>query len=173
MSLQPPEVPVFTAGSDPLPADFNRWVQAPFAALTGKVVFRAAKTNAQSLSSGYNTVAFNSIIEDPYGGWSSANNAWSPPSAWNGTYVVKVGVWCAALSGGRLLSVIGLNGSTLYQLNGAWTNGSLPNGACGEAPVQLIGGQDQVSGIAWVSAASSVSTTTGQQCTMEITWDGN
>ena len=174
MTGLPPAVPVFPAGYAPLPADFNSWVQAPFQALTSRVVFRAAKTTAQTLAAGTNTaIAFNSIIEDPYSGWNSGTNTWTPPAAWSGTYVVSAGIFVAGTTGVRLAVSVGLNGSSLYTLCSAWANTSPSNAVCGEAPVQLVGGQDQISVLGFASAAVAVGTAAGQQCTVEITWYSN
>lgn len=174
MTGSAPVVPVFPAGYEPVPADFNTWIQTPFASLTSRVVFRAAKTTAQSLTAGVNAaVAFDNIIEDPYSGWNAGSSTWTPPAAWSGTYIVKVGVFSAAVSGARLVASIGLNGTSLYTLSSIWTNNGVPNGACGDAPVQLVGGQDQVAAYALCSSAVALDTTAGQQSTMEITWYSN
>jgi len=169
-----PVVPSFPAGYEPVTADFNTWVQAPFTSLTSRVVFRAVKTTAQSISASVNTaIAFDTILEDPYSGWNAGSSTWTPPAAWSGTYIVAVGVFSAAVSGARLLATIGLNGGPLYTVSSVWTNNGVPNGACGEAPVQLVGGQDQVAAYAYCSSAVALDTTAGQQCTLEIGWYSN
>lgn len=173
MTLSAPVAPSFPAGYAPLPADFNTWVQAPFAALTSRVVFRAVKTSAQTLAAGNTPVQFNSILEDPYSGWNPSTFTWTPPAAWSGTYVVRAGIVTGGTAGGRIGVLVGLNGTALYTLDTVWTSSGVANAACGEAPVQLVGGQDQVSVIGYSAVAVNVGTVAGEECTCEITWYSN
>ena len=166
-------VPSFPAGYGPVPTDFDSWVQAPLAALTSRVVFRAAKTNSQTLAAGNNTIQFNSIIEDPFSGWNATTYTWTPPAAWSGTYIVRAGIVTGGTAGGRIGVLIGLNGSALYTLDTTWTSPSIANAACGEAPVQLVGGQDQVSILGYSTVGVNVGTPAGEQCTVEVTWYSN
>jgi hypothetical protein len=163
---------VFPAGYDPLPADFDNWVQVPFAALTSKVVFRAVKTTAQSLT-GENVILFDTILEDPYNGWNPGLSAWTPPAGWSGIYMITFGVFTAGVATTKIAAQIGINSTTItYELNSSVTVASFTNAACGEAPVALVGGQDTVRAIAYTSNPVAVSTTPGQQCELQILWIG-
>src|ERR1035437_2243937 len=76
-----PVAPSFIAGSGPTATTFNGQVQAPFTFLTSKVMFRAQRNAAQSLTSGVNNlIAFDTILEDPYGGWNSGTSTRTRPA---------------------------------------------------------------------------------------------
>ena len=173
MTGSAPVVPSIPAGYGPLPADFNSWVQAPFASLTSRVVFRAAKTTSQTLAAGNNTIQFDSILEDPYSGWNASTYTWTPPAAWSGTYIVRAGIVTGGNAGGRVGVLIGLNGTAVWTLSEVWASTSQANMPCGEAPVQLVGGQDQVSVIGYSAVGVNLDTTAGQQCTVELVWYSN
>lgn len=174
-SGQPVTIPFFPAAYAPLDADWNSWIQAPFTFLTSKVVFRAELTAALTLTAGTNTLLpFNSILEDPLSGWAGGASAWEPPAGYSGTYLVSV--TAAAAQAGDLVSTlqpsVALNGGIQYTLEHVWPPGNQVAIAGGSVPVQMLGGQDQVSAYAWWQGGSngSVSTTAGRRCSMEITW---
>ena len=75
MTLQPPEVPVFRpfppVGT--VPDYLNDRVRDPLTFLESKVVFAASRANAWNVNSGLASryVPWDTIDEDPYGGWVS------------------------------------------------------------------------------------------------------
>jgi hypothetical protein len=172
-SKSAPLIPVFPAGYEPLPSDFGNWVQTPLAALTQKVVFRAVKTTTQSLPVGSRVLLFDTILEDPYNGWDPSVSAWTPPAGWSGIYLITLGVYTAAVAGAKIAAQLGINGTAVTQtLNSSATFASSANAAVGEVPIALVGAQDTVRAIAYTSVATSVSTTPGQQCELQIVWIG-
>ncbi|MGH3120144.1 MAG: hypothetical protein ACRDND_03790 [Streptosporangiaceae bacterium] len=172
--LPPPVIPIFPAGYDPVTADFTGWVQDTFAFLTESVVFRGHQATSQSLASGANVLTYDTIDEDPYGGWSAsvtgsqAAHSWLAP--WTGTY--EITVFCsntaAAIWNTAGVQITG----TLYEV----TSDNLmpagkPGGAVGTFTVQLTGGVDYVQGISYTSATASTDVAVlGLQSTMEITY---
>jgi hypothetical protein len=180
MTLAPPPVPVFPAGYFPETADFTGWVQNPFSFLAGGVVFRGQQevSGGQALSgSSYTIIAYDTIPEDPYGGWSATVTASQPANSWlapwTGSYEVTVytstasaAIWVASgalLSGGAVTGV--LQGEAVLAPSGTF------GGSCATFTVQLTGGADYIQGAAIVSAASStVTSSPGRYPSMEITY---
>ena len=170
-----PQPPVFPAGYGPLPADFAGWVQQQFGAQTGKVVFRAVKTTAQSIPGGTSPVIqFNSIREDPYSGWSSSAWTWTPPAGWTGLYQVALSIG-ATLPGG---SLIGQVTAAPYIISGG---GSAPVSAPAISTVSMlvivpaVAGVTGISGIVYLTGTAGTGTLTtaiGSQTQMTITWIG-
>lgn len=167
--------PSFTAGYAPGPQDFANWVQQPFASLTSKVVFRAELSSALTWVANANTlIPFNVIDEDPFAGWSSGSSSWMPPAGYSGTYLVTLTVSSGASADNlsTLHPVLYLNGSSLYTLGEGQASTGAPTVANGSAPVQLYGGQDQLSFYGWWASTGNGAavTTAGQRCTAEVSW---
>jgi len=175
VSLQP-AVPVFIAGYAPLAADFDGWVQAPFAFLTSRVVFRAELTNSATWTNNVDVVIpFNSIIEDPFSGWNSGSSAWECPAGYSGTYEVSVTVSTAAAADAvtKVEAAAGLNGAITYTCDRGWVPQTSAGIVSGSAAFQLYGGSDTISGWAFYASSGGNGTpviTAGQRCTIEITW---
>lgn len=176
MTATQPVVPDFIAGYAPQPADFNAWIQAPFAWLTSKVIFRAELSAATTWTQGVNTlIPFNFVDEDTYSGWNASTHTWTPPAQGTGTYEVSLTASAAAASDSTTALRCGLylNGSALYTMSSTQASQSQDCLTGGSAPVQLYGGQDTISAYAYWNTTSgngSAVTTTGQRCTMQITW---
>lgn len=172
MSVMTPE---FIAGYAPLPSDFDSMIQAPFAFLTSKVVFRAELSNALTWTNGSNvTVPYNVIDEDPFSGWSASSHTWTCPAGMSGTYALSVTLSCAASADltTSLRAGVNLNGGAVRIVSAAQTSGTFASLASGTASMQLFGGQDQVSvyGLYTSSGNGSAVTTAGQRCTFEVNW---
>lgn len=171
-----PAVPLFQAGYGPVPGDFDSWVQAPFQALTAKVLFRAEFAGLLILANTLNTkIPFDTILEDPLGGWNPATSTWLCPAAWSGTYVISVTASAlpAADNVTSLRSGYGLNGTAAYDTDVTWVGNAIPGIASGAGPpIQLYGGQDSVFAYANYQSTSfgQPVSTPGQRCAMEITW---
>jgi len=179
MTAAPVAVPSFLAGYAPAPSDFDSWIQTPFAFATGKVVFRGQQTNTgQSLSSGtYTVIQLNSILEDPYGGYSSvatsAQPAWSWLAPYDGWYEVTVTVSILNVAA-HLEPALLLSGTTQYEAGAASTPASPSAGiVCAPIRVPMIGGLDYVQPQAWISAAATTEVGAGLNPVMEIAWISN
>lgn len=176
MTATQPVVPDFLAGYAPQPADFDAWIQAPFAWLTSKVVFRAELSAATTWIQQSNTlIPYNVIDEDPFSGWNGSSFAWTPPAQGSGTYEVSVTASAAAASDATtaLRCVLYLNGSAQYTMSATQASQSQDCLTGGSAPVQLYGGQDAISAYAYWNTTSgngSAVVTAGQRCTLEVTW---
>jgi hypothetical protein len=170
-----PMTPAFEAGYGPLPADFDGWVQTPLSDLTGKVVFRAERTGSLSLST--NTpalVTFDSILEDPYSGWSAGSGSWTAP--WSGWYAIRFTASAVNVSSGELRPMFIVAGTQDWVGGSSWTNASGLALACVDVPIAFIGGQDAATFRIYCAAAAgsfNVATTAGQRCQGEIMWIGN
>lgn len=71
--LQPPAVPDFRPGIGvgTVPAEFNNKIRDPLTFIHNKVAFRASRTAAWNVNStaASRYVPFDTVAEDPYGGW--------------------------------------------------------------------------------------------------------
>jgi hypothetical protein len=169
VTLQPAEVPIFPAGYPALPADFNTWVQAPFAFLTALVVFRAEQHTGQSISaSTHTTITYDTVLEDPYAGWSAANHRWTAP--FTGWYSITATAEVGTPSGTMdLAAAISVSGIVRYQLASTVVTINAA-GTCVAFTAALVGGSDYVSGEIWTSAASTLNSTAGKYSALEITF---
>lgn len=167
-----PVAPNFIAGSGPVPSTFNAWVQAPFAFLTSKVVFRASLQGGQSLTGpGFNHLAYDTILEDPYGGWSSGTNTWTCPAGCSGWFDVTMTAFTGNQSGSsQVQAALYLNGSLYSQTSAVWGVAGHATGSCGSVPIALYGGQDAIGGWVYSTASVSTPTVTGEWPSMEVTW---
>jgi hypothetical protein len=171
-------IPNFTAGYAPAPSDFNGWVQAPFAFLTARTNVRVWQTGSgQTLTSGgYTVLALNTVLEDPYSGWSAtatssqAANSWLAP--YDGWYDVTVTV-AVASAAVHLEPALLLSGVTQYEVSAASTPSGQDGLVCATIRVPMIGGLDYIQPEAWCSAAVTTSTALGRNCALEITWATN
>ncbi len=166
--LAPPSIPVFPAGYGPVASSFDGWVQDSLGFQTTGIVFRAEQTTNQSLSGGAeNVIAFNTVLEDPYSGWSSGSSLWLAP--YTGWYEVTITATIAAVSSTVAAQLQTPEG--YFSLALTSQAGTFFGGTSGYAVVPLVGGSD------WVKASinPSVSTTTnnvnvGRYTTMEISF---
>jgi hypothetical protein len=138
--LTPPLVPVFPAGYGPLPADMNNWIQSSLGFQSTGVVFRAEQRTSQSLTSGVNnTIAFNTILEDPYAGWNSGSSEWIAP--FTGLYAVNL-TPVTTIGGGPVGAVINTSGVGSAGGKTAANNvpNNLPGGASGTDTIFVVAG---------------------------------
>lgn len=170
-----PQPPVFPAGYGPLPSDFAGWVQTQFGGLTSKVVFRAVKTTTQSFTGGTAPlIQFNSIREDPYGGWSATAHQWTPPDGWTGIYQVALSIGATVSAG----SIVAQVNAIPYTVSGG---GALAAGASAISTVSMLALVPAIATVTGISGAvfltgtstsGSLTTATGSQSQMTITWIG-
>lgn len=171
-----PVAPFFPAGYGPVPGDFNGWVQSPLSALTGKVVFRAERAAALTLPTNTTSgslVTLDSILEDPYGGWSASSGSWTAP--WSGWYAVRWQATAASVPNAELRARVILATSVQWEGSTSWSNSSGLTVSPLEVPLAWIAGQDSVTfrvfcQVTSTPATFAVGTTTGQRCQAEIMW---
>ena len=164
--------PNFIAGYSPVTADFNGYIQAPFTFLTTKVVFRAQLQGGMSLAAGFNHVTYDTILEDPYGGWSSGAGTWTCPAGCSGWYSVTMTAWTNSPgnSADLIEAVLYLNGANYTETTADWGVNGHATGTSGSVPVALFGGSDAISGYIYSSTAVGVPATNGQYPTIEAVW---
>jgi hypothetical protein len=163
-AYSPPLIPAFPAGYGPLPADMDNWVQSTLGFCTNLVAFRAERHATQALSAGYNTIEFDTILEDPWGGWYPAGYWWLAP--FTGWYEITVTGVVSTSSIDIAPSVL-TDGTYRYQTAMVATP-AFPGGTSAHYTLALTGGNDYVQANAWVSATSSLSSTAGLYSSMEI-----
>jgi hypothetical protein len=173
----PPTVPIFSAGRQPQQADFTAWWFGNVQFHQSRVVFRARQATATTTLPTGGTVtpiAFDTIDEDPFGGWSSSSHSWTPPVGYSGWYQVTVTLATAAVNTGNDIRAL-LDGTYTFDL--ATVQGSTTHtcGVEGQFTVYLIGGQDNVKGsgsLLNASASIATSITAGRQSSIEVMWLG-
>jgi hypothetical protein len=170
-----PLVPFFPAGRIPSQSDLNGWLHDPFAFLENRIVFRARQTaSAQALpSSAVATVLqYDTIDEDPMGGWQAGAWAWGPASGFSGLYEVTVTLYTVAgVAGNAIRPGIIAPGSPAAL--GMGYPGTAVGGVQGTFWCYLVGGQDTVQATgSLLNAAANLNTdiAAGQQSSMEVTW---
>jgi hypothetical protein len=177
-----PAVPQIPAGYAPFPADITAWITAPFTFLATKAMFRAQLQGAQALGANAYTVAeFDTILEDPYGGWSASGSGsqgawtWLVPPGCSGWYEITMTGLTA--SQGVATSAVGtalwVNGSE-YQL-GSMSPGVNGNtsGSEGAVLVPLTGGSDYVAMHIYSLEAVNTPAVAGRYPSCEIAWIGS
>lgn len=109
-------IPVFPAGWAPSDSDMTGWVTNPLSFCTSGVVFQAEQTATQSLTANTysgNTITFDTVIEDPYSGWSPITDQWTAPQT--GWYEMIATVGLAAAAGS--LGVAFIISGTRYEMS--------------------------------------------------------
>jgi hypothetical protein len=174
-----PAVPQIPAGWKPVQADFNLWVGNSFSFLSQPANFRAQLTVGQALTGGaFSVIDFDSILEDPYGGWSASGTgsqpafSWQCPAGAGGWYDITISGFGASQGSGtanQLATGLMLNGS-LWQLGSDdWAVPSAPSGSSGTVQVPLLPG-DYVQAAVFATVGTTAPTTAGQLPAMELCW---
>lgn len=177
MPLPDPVIPVFPAGYAPVQADFTTWITSPFSFLTSKVMFRAQLQAAQSLAAGDTLIHLDTILEDPYSGWSASGTGSQPAWSWlcppgcTGWYEITM----SALTGTQgTTSQIGarlyVNGSLYQQASSTWAVNGAAGGSCGVVQLPLLAGTDYLQFEIRATTATTAPATAGQYPTMEVAW---
>lgn len=173
-----PPVPQVPAGWAPLPADMATWVTTPFTFLSGTTLFRAELHAAQALgANAFTLAAYDTILEDAWGGWSStltanqAADSWLCPAGCSGWFEVSITATSNTPGTGNLIgAAVYLNGTSYGEVAMNWADSTNTAGACGAMPVPMQGGSDYVQAYIWSGAAVNTPATAGRYPTMEITW---
>lgn len=167
-----PSLPAYIAGFGPDQGDMNTVFTSPLAFWQQRTVFRAAQlttTTGLAPSGSITTIGYDTILEDPYQGWSTLTQSWTAP--YTGWYHVTASVSTGAASADTLLTLeidppaqnAGAQGCLVLPTTGGIIQGEL---YC-----LLVGGQDTVNVQAFVTnAGGTVSTTNSPGSTVEIMW---
>lgn len=177
MTQPVPPVPAIPAGYGPLPADFTTWVTDPFTFLATAPVFRAQRQAALAIS-GQTIVPLDTILEDPYGGWSAtstgsqAANSWLCPAGCSGWYDVTMTAFTnnPGTATDQVQANLYLNGTQIASASAGWGVNGHATGSSGSFPLPLLGGVDYLQMVIFSQVAVNTPTTTGQFPTMEIAW---
>lgn len=182
MTVTAPMVPQIPAGFTPFQADLTAWITTPFTFLSTKVMFRAQLQGTMALGANAYTLAqFDTILEDPYGGWSAAGSGsqgawtWLCPPGCSGWYEITMTGLTA--SQGVATSAVGaalwVDGSE-YQL-GSMSPGVNGNtsGSEGTVLVPLTGGADYVAMHIYSLDAVNTPALAGRYPSMEVAWIGS
>lgn len=173
-----PAIPQVPAGWGPLPADFTTWVTNPFSFLAQPAVFRAEHHAATALTGGaYNILHWDTVLEDPYGGWSTVTTLQQPAYSWlcpagcAGWYEASLSGFTAnqGSSTAQIAMVLYLNGSLWQYASDDWAVNGSDSGTSGSLPVPLVPG-DYVQGLLFSTASVSCPGTAGQYPSWELAW---
>lgn len=173
-----PAVPHIPAGWNPVQADFDLWVTGSFSFLSQAPCLRVQLAGGQSLTGGaFNVVHYDTVLEDPYGGWSAVATGSQPAFSWlcpagcGGWYDVSLEAFTGnqGSTAAQVITALLLNGS-LWQYGSAdWAVNGSNSGSSGAAQVPLLPG-DYVQGLIRPTVSVAVPTTAGQIPAMELTW---
>lgn len=174
-----PPVPGIPAGWKPVQADLDLWVTSSFSFLAQMPVFRAQHQAAQALTGGaFNLQHMDTVLEDPYGGWSAVLTASQPAWSWlcpagcGGTYEASLTAQAASQGAGttnQLVTSLWLNGANWMYGSDDWAVASAPSGSSGPVQVPLVPG-DYVQFLVFPTQSVSTPTTAGELPAMELTW---
>lgn len=179
MTTPTPQVPYYISGANPQQGDIYSLVTNPMSFYQQRMVLRVRQTvTGTSLpAAGTNTViAFDTVDEDPYSGWSSGSHSWTPPAGFSGWFAVTISLFGPSNGHNNIflatsVSMAGFGSGVLGVL--PVLGATVPGGVAGMVWGYLIGGQDAVQGFGQIinsAAAFVLGTTTGQQSSMEIIW---
>lgn len=178
MSLpRAPVVPQIPAGWDATQADFDSWVTTPFSALASPPGFRGELHAATPLS-GTVLAPLDTVLEDPYGGWSAvatsaqAAHSWLCPEGWTGWYDVSAtGAWTAGGDATEVMHAhLYLNGTVWARGGTGWMPPGRAGGSSGGYIVPLVGGQDYLQLYLYSTASVNAPATAGEYPSLDLTW---
>jgi hypothetical protein len=156
MPLYPPPGPVLIPdGYAPLAADFTGWAINPLGFAATGICFRAQQQTPQSTGApgAFTPMQYDTVLEDPFTGWSAANFWWVPP--YDGWYEVLTGANIAATAGSPDIEAALLLSGVRTELAQVPTySGNM--GACsGQGWVYAAGGVDTIQGVIFSSATTT------------------
>jgi hypothetical protein len=172
-----PPVPQIPAGWYPVQADLTTWVTNPFTFLAQPACFRGQLQAAKALS-GFTLMQLDTILEDPYSGWSATATASQPAWSWlcpagcSGWYDVSLSGFTANQGSGsnQATAAIYLNGTLWQYGSDDWAVTGADTGTSGAVQVPLRGGFDYVQLYVFSGAAVSTPAVAGQYPAMELAW---
>jgi hypothetical protein len=154
------------------------WVTNSFSFLAQPAGFRGQRQAAQSVS-GWTLVQLDTVLEDPYGGWSATATASQPAWSWlcpagcGGWYEATLSGFAASQGSGsaiQLATALYLNGSVWQYGSDDWAPASAPGGSSGSVQVPLLGGSDYVQLYVFTSAGVSTPAVAGEFPALELAW---
>ena len=173
-----PTIADFLAGYGPQQSDMQSLWTGPLGFFQQRVVFRAVQANSPTTipSSGSAVaIGYDTILEDPYGGWNATNHTWVCPAGLSGWYQVCVTASMAS-PGNRNFTLFAFADAS-NDTGGIVATIAAPGGepCCGSGSlyVYLAGTQDFAWGAVAVQNASSnqaTSTSAGSQSQLQINW---
>jgi hypothetical protein len=159
-------------------ADFTTWVTNPFSFLAQPPVFRAELHAAQALpGNAYQLLHYDTVLEDPYGGWSATATpnqpiwSWLCPAGCAGWYEVTTSGFTQnqGTTTGEIAMVLFLNGAIWQYASDDWPVSGSDSGTSGSLEVPLVPG-DYVQMLLWSTTAVSTPGTAGQFPSVELAW---
>lgn len=170
-----PAVPGIPAGWRPVQADLDFWVTDSFSFLAQAACFRAQLVASVPLAAGvFTLLPFDTVEEDPYGGWSATATGSQPAYSWlcpagcAGWYEASVSAFSTATTG-QLAAALYLNGSVWEYPADDWAVSGADSGTNGPVEVPLIPG-DYVQVYAYVTGTSSTPGAAAQYPAIELSW---
>ena len=171
----PPQIP---AGYGPLPADMTAWITTPFSFLAGATLFRGQLQGSQALS-GWTLAELDTVLEDPYGGWSATATgsqaawSWLCPAGCSGWYEITLtGIANNQTGTAQVWTALYVDGAAYQVASGDLGNTATSAGSSGTIAVPLLAG-DYVSMYIYTTSAVSTPATAGRYSSMEIAWISN
>lgn len=167
-----PSLPSYNAGTGWQQGDMNTVFTSPLGFFQQRTIFRATQTTtttsfATGTPGAASTIAFDTVLEDPYQGWNTGTFAWLAPLT--GWYQVTstISVGNAAANTTLTMEIIspaqtGGNAGLIMSTTGGAIQGT--------SYVFLIAGQDSVSVEAFQVGGSNLSTVNSPPSSVEITW---
>lgn len=189
MTLQPPPIPVFIAGTPgaQMPGTMNSLVRDPLTFLLAPPVVRLRRTGALTVAENtHQFIAFDTADEDTYSGWSGGSPTRYTVQA-AGWYEVTV---TASLSGtgasGMLLAAsLAVNGNshTGVSSGGGWEGATAYTSTGASTQPKVVNSRHEVYANVsdymqldlWYStesAITAVDTTAGLECSLRAVWTG-
>lgn len=171
-----PAIPQIPAGWYPDQADFDAWVTTPFTFLSSKVMFRGQLQAAEALS-GWTLAKLDTVLEDPYSGWSASATAdqaafsWLCPPGCSGWYEITLtGMTNAQAGTSEVWTALYVDGVAYQVASGTLGDTGNTSGSSGSVPVPLLGGSDYVQMYIYSTSAVNTPATAGRYPTCEIAW---
>jgi hypothetical protein len=168
----PPQIP---AGYAPFPADFTSWVTTPFSFLASTTLFRGQLQGVEALS-GWTLAKLDTVLEDPYGGWSATGSGsqgawtWQCPAGCGGWYEITLTGMSNAQSGtAEVWTALYVDGSPYQVASGSLGSVTTASGSSGTLALPLLPG-DYVGMYIYSSGAVNTPATAGRYPGMEIAW---
>ena len=167
----PPQIP---AGYAPVQADLTAWVTTPFSFLAGATLFRGQLQGTEALS-GWTLAELDTVLEDPYGGWSATATgsqaawSWLCPAGCSGWYEITLDGLTNAQSGtAEVWTALYVDGAAYQVASGSLGSTAVASGSSGTIAVPLLGGSDYVSMYVYSSGSVSTPAAAGRYPSMEI-----
>jgi hypothetical protein len=171
-----PSVPDFIAGYAPQQSDFETLWTGPSTFFLDRVIARMQQQSSSTTlpdSEAVTKILFDTVLEDPYDGWSASNHWWEAPAGYSGWYHVTYTLGVTGITNDDVILVLQLETTSATYSNIIDMPCAGTSSASVAMYVYLVGGQDTVSAWAYViNATANVTTseTNGLYPSLEIVW---